>query len=44
MYEIVTTYMLDSAQEPSYNCRRIWILKLIEDMVNDSTPLQPPVE
>ena len=36
--------MLDSALEPSYNCSKKllllpWILKLIVDMENDSTPL-----
>jgi len=36
--------MLDSALEPSYNLSKNllllpWILKLIVDMVNDSTPL-----
>ena len=35
--------MLDSALEPSYNLSKNlllpWILKLILDMVNDSTPL-----
>ena len=36
--------MLDSALEPSYNLEKNllllpWILKLIVDMVNDSTPL-----
>ena len=43
-YEILTTYMLYSAIEPSYNLSKNllllpWILKLIVDMVNDSTPL-----
>ena len=43
-YVILTTYMLDSALEPSYNLSKnllllSWILKLIVDMVNDSTPL-----
>ena len=43
-YVISTTYMLDSALEPSYNLSKIffllpWILKLIVYMVNDSTPL-----
>ena len=43
-YVILTTYMLDSALEPSYNLSKNllllpWILKLIVDMVNDSTPL-----
>ena len=38
--------MLDSALEPSYNLSKNllllpWILKLIVDMVNDSTPLSP---
>ena len=41
---ILTSYMLDSALEPSYNLSKNllllpWILKLIVDMVNDSTPL-----
>ena len=43
-YVILAIYMLDLDQEPSYN---IWknllllprVLKLIEDMVDDSTPL-----
>ena len=43
-YVILTTYMLDSALEPSYNLLKnvlllLWILKLIVDMINDSTPL-----
>jgi len=43
-YVVLATYMLDSALEPSYNSSRNhlllpWILKLIVDMVNDSTPL-----
>ena len=44
-YVILTTYMLDSALEPSYNLSKNllllpWILKLIVDMViNDSTHL-----
>ena len=43
-YVILTTNMLDSALEPSYNLSKNllllpWILKLIVDMVNDSTPL-----
>ena len=44
-YVILTMYMLDSALEPSYNLSKNllllpWLLKLIVDMVNDSTPLQ----
>ena len=43
-FVIITTYMLDSALEPSYNLLKNllllpWILKLIVDMVNDSTSL-----
>ena len=43
-YVILTTYMLDSDLEPSYNLLKNlvllpWILKLIGDMINDSTPL-----
>ena len=43
-YIILTTYMLDSTLEPSYNLSKnllllSWILKLIVDMLNDSTPL-----
>ena len=43
-YVILATYMLDSALEPSYYLSKNllflpWILKLIVDMVNDSTPL-----
>ena len=43
-YVIITAYMLDSDLEPSYNLTTNllilpWILKLIVDMVNDSTPL-----
>ena len=43
-YVILTTYMLDSALELSYNLSKnlslqLWILKLIVDMVNDSAPL-----
>ena len=39
-YVILTTYMLDSALEPSYNLSKnllllSWILKLIVDMIND---------
>ena len=42
-YVILATYMLDSALEPSYNLSKNllllpWILKLIVNMVNDSTP------
>ena len=42
-YVILTTYMLDSALELSYNLSKnllllLWLLKLI--VVNDSTPLQ----
>ena len=41
---ILTSYMLDSALEPSYSLSKNllllpWILELIVDMVNDSTPL-----
>ena len=41
---ILAMYMLDSDQEPSYNLTKNLlllsrILKLIEDMVDDSTPL-----
>ena len=33
-------YMLDSDQEPSYNLsKNLLLLKLIEDVVDDSTPL-----
>ena len=44
-YVILTTYILDSALEPSYNLSKNllllpWILKLMVDMVNDSTPLK----
>jgi len=44
-YVILTTYMLDSSLEPSYNLSinlllLPWILKLIVDMVNDSTLLE----
>ena len=43
-YVILTTYILDSALEPWYNLSKNLlllprILKLIEDMVNDSIPL-----
>ena len=43
-YLILTTYMLNSALEHSYNLSinllsLPWILKLIADMVNDSTPM-----
>jgi len=43
-YVILTTHMLDSALEPLYNLSKNllllpWILKLMVDMVNDSTPL-----
>ena len=43
-YVILALYMLDSDQEPSYNLSKNLlllprILKLIEDMVDDSTPL-----
>ena len=43
-YVILAMYMLDSDQEPSYNLSKNLlllskILKLIEDMVDDSTPL-----
>ena len=43
-YTILAMYMLDSGQEPSYNLsKNLWllprILKLIEDMEDDSTPL-----
>ena len=43
-YVILTTYMLDSALDPPYNLSKNllwlpWILKLIVDMVNDSSPL-----
>ena len=43
-YVILAMYMLDSDQEPSYNFSNNLlllprILKLIEDMVDDSTPL-----
>ena len=43
-YVILTTYMLDSALKPSYNLSKNllllpWTLKLIVDMINDSTPL-----
>ena len=43
-YVILATYMIDSAIEPLYNLSKNllllpWILKLIVDMVNDSTPL-----
>ena len=42
-YVILTTFMLDSALEPSYNFSKNllflpWILKLKVDMVNESTP------
>ena len=42
-YVILAMYMLDSDKEPSYNlsknlCLLPRILKLIEDMVDDSTP------
>ena len=45
---ILTTYMLDSALEPSYFLSKNllllpWILKLIVDMVNASTPLEREV-
>ena len=41
---ILSKHMLDSALEPSYNLSKNlflmpWKLKLIVDMVNDSTPL-----
>ena len=39
----ITTYMLDSALEPPYNSSKNlllpWMLKLMVDMVNESTPL-----
>ena len=43
-YVILAMYMLDSDQEPSYNLSKNLLLlpriqKLIEDMVDDSTPL-----
>ena len=43
-YVILAIYMLDSDQEPSYNLSKNLlllprILKLTEDMVDDSTPL-----
>ena len=40
-YVIITSYMLDSALEPSYSLVLLpWILKFIlVDMANDSTPL-----
>jgi len=43
-YVILAMYMLDSDQEPSYNLSKNLlllprILKLIEDMLDDSTPL-----
>ena len=43
-YVILVMYILDSDQEPSYNLSKNLlllprILKLIEDMVDDSTPL-----
>ena len=43
-YVILAMYMLDSDQEQSYNLSKNLlllprILKLIEDMVDDSTPL-----
>ena len=43
-YVVLTTYMLDSDLQPSYILSKNllllpWILKLIEDMVNDSTLL-----
>ena len=43
-YIILTTYIIDSALEPSYNLSKNllllpWILKLIVIMVDDSTPL-----
>ena len=43
-YVILITYMLDSELEPSYNLSKDllllpWILNLIVDMVDDSTPL-----
>ena len=43
-YVFLAMYMLDSDQEPSYNLSKHLlllprILKLIEDMVNDSIPL-----
>ena len=46
-YVILAMYMIDSDQEPSYNLSKNIlllprILKLIEDMVNDSTPLLLP--
>ena len=42
-YLILTANMLDSSLEPSHIVENLllvpWILKLIVDMVNDSTPL-----
>ena len=43
-YSILAIYMLDSGQEPSYNLSKNLllmprILKLMKDMVDDSTPL-----
>ena len=44
-YIILAMYMLDSEQEPTYNLLKNLLLlpriiKLIEDTVNDSTPLK----
>ena len=46
-YVILAMYMLDSDQEPSYNLSKNLLLlprklKLMKDMVNDSTPLIIP--
>ena len=48
-YLILAMYLLDSDREPSYNsfkifyyCQGYWLLKLIVDMANDSTPPQLP--
>ena len=48
-YIILTTYLLDSALEPSYNLSKNllllpWILKLIVDMVNDQPPWYSLIE